>query len=399
MPAKIEKQILIFPDSVVTEQWPHTLKLVNPPQNLKLLNPGECIRIGIVASGDGRDSLLEKTQLSFRVEFAGQVQNHALAAFAGIKQLKPEGLDEVIQVTAAANVAVPPISMASMGASAERWCVPDDAQDGTATIDAEVETPAGHETPLRATILIEGFETGSKRTFKDVDEFEQYSMGYHSQPNPARLYPTLQFFCSNLKMTSGPEDVEGQVIYLATALKGNPAAAKDFMARVSASSKCVQMAGLLALFMDSYDIAPALQSMGEDERAAFQQRPELSGLYDFSSPADAPAKFDLLWAIFSASGQFVAIQKISTALEWRSDWDEFDKARKSSKRIKEWTPSIGRALAYSAAGWSMSSFQQTDPLAADYIDFLIASPDTSDAVKTELKGLQTNPAFQREEKK
>jgi hypothetical protein len=396
MPAKIEKEILVFPNSVVEEQWPHTLKLVNPPQNLKLLNPGECIRIGIVAVGDDRDSLLEKTQLFFRVEFAGQAQDHALAPFAGIKQIKPEGLDEVMQVTAAANVEIPPMSTASLGASAGKWCVPDNAQDGTATIDAEIESPAGHQKQTAARIQIESFEAGSKHLFNNVEDLETFTMGYHYQPNPARLYPELLFFCSDKKLSSNSDQIADQAALLSAALKDDSAAAKDFLARVAARGGCQRALGLLGLLMGGYDIAPALQVMNEDDRQMFQQRPELPDPYAFDSPAEIPAKFDMLWAIFATTGQFAPIQKIATGLEWRSDWEAFDKARKSSKQIKEWTPSIGRALAYSAAGWSISSFQRTDPLAADYIDFLVASPDTPDAVKTELKGLLTNPAFKRQ---
>jgi len=400
IPTKIEKQILVFPDSVVVEQWPHTLQLVNSPQNLKLLNPGQCIRIGIVAIGDDRDSLLEKTQLSFRVEFAGQVQDHALAPLAGTKQLKPEGLDEVMQITAAANVEVPPTSMASMGASAGKWCVPDDAQDGAAAIEVEIESPAGHEKLVKATIAIESFETGSKHAFKDEEEMEKFTMGYHYQPNPARLYPELLIFCSDKKPNSNPDELMDQAALLSAALMGDPAAAKDFLARVATRGECPRYLGLLGLLMGGYDITPALQSMNEGDRQVFQlllqQRPELPDPYKFDSPAEIPAKFDMLWAMFCSTGQFAPIQKIASGLVWRSDWEDFDKARKSKKQFKEWTPAIGRAMAYSVSGWSIGSFQQSDPLAADYIDFMIASPDTPDAVKTELKGLLTNPAFKRE---
>jgi hypothetical protein len=397
---KIEKQILIFPDSVVVEQWAHTLRLVNPPQNLKLLNPGECIRIGIVAVGDDRDSLLEKTQLSFRVEFAGQTQDHALAPLSGTKQIKPEGGDFVLQVLAAANVEAPPLSMASMGASSEKWCVPDDAQDGTATIEAEIEFPAGHEKLARATIAIESFETGSKHAFKDEEEMEKFTMGYHYQPNPARLYPELLIFCSDEKLRSNPDQFMNQAALLSAALKAYPAAARDFLARVATRDECPRHLGLLGLLMAGYDITPALQSMNESDRLVIQQliqqRSELPDPYKFDSPAEIPAKFDMLWAIFCSTGQFAPIQKIASGLVWRSDWEEFDAARKSRKQFKEWTPAIGRAMAYSVSGWSISSFQRSDPLAADYIDFMIASPDTPDAVKTELKGLVTNPAFKQE---
>jgi hypothetical protein len=51
------------------------------------------------------------------------------------------------------------------------------------------------------------------------------------------------------------------------------------------------------------------------------------------------------------------------------------------------------------AGWSLGSFQRTDPLAADYVEFMIASPDTPQNIKSELTGLSTNPAFKQEDKK
>jgi hypothetical protein len=397
-PAKIEKQIMIFPDSVVAEQWPHTLKLVNPPQNLKLLNPGQCIRVGIIATGDGRDGLLEKTQLAFHVELAGQKQDFPLAPFAGTKQLKPEGADAVQQITAAANIQIPSLSMASMGASAANWCVPADAQDGSAVIDAEIESPAGHEKLIRATIPVESFATGSQRAFKDAEELENFTIGYHYQPNPARLYPEVLFFCADNTLNSNPDQIANQAAFLSAVLKTDPTAAKDFLARVAARSGCPRALGLLGLLMGGYDIAPALQSMNEDDRQMFAQHPEMPDPYTFNSPAEVPAKFDMLWAIFCVTGQLAPMQKIATGLEWRSDWEAFDKARKSGQKFKEWTPSIGRGAAYSAAGWSISSFQQTDPLAADYIDSMIVSPDTPEAVKTELKGLLANPAFKREDK-
>ena len=89
-PAKIDTHIFVLGESVVQEQWAHTLKLVNAPQNVTLLNPGQCVRVGVVATGDNRDSLLEKTKLSFRVTFAGQKQEHPLASLEQTKQIKPE---------------------------------------------------------------------------------------------------------------------------------------------------------------------------------------------------------------------------------------------------------------------------------------------------------------------
>jgi hypothetical protein len=62
-------------------------------------------------------------------------------------------------------------------------------------------------------------------------------------------------------------------------------------------------------------------------------------------------------------------------------------------------PGDRTGVGYGAAGWAFGSFQRSDPLAADYIEFLIASPDSPELVKTELKELQTDPAFGWQDKK
>jgi len=392
-PAKIEKQLLLFPDSVVQEQWPHMLNLVNPPQNLKLLNPGECIRVGIVATGDDRDNFLGKTQLAFRVESAGHTDSHDLAPLAGIKQVKPEGGDFVTAVWGAANIRNPIPAPASLGASADSWCVPADAQDGTATIDAEVETPGGRQKLSRTKIQIESFEAGSKRAFKNEDESESFLMNYHGQPHPARFFPELQFYAADTRWRSQTGALETTAAAFSAALKGNPAEADDFMARIAAQTGFTRAFGLLVLLDAGYNIDPVLKTMSEEDRKMFAKHPILPDPFDLTHVEDIGTRLDMLWSIFTSTGQFAPVQKIATALAWRPDWDDLDRARKSANPPKEWTPAIGRAVGYGAAGWALGSFQRTDPLAADYIEFLIASPDTPETVKTELKGLQTNPAF------
>jgi hypothetical protein len=396
LPHKNETFLFLVNESVVLVQWPHTLKLVNAPENVTLLNPGQCIRVGVVATGDNRDQYLEKTKLSFRVKFAGQSQDHALAPLAQTKQIKPEGGDFVTEVLAAAAIKNPLPTSASMGVSADNWCVPADAVDGSATVEAEVETPSGHKTLKPATIQIESFETGSKRTFKDDQEMNDFFQGYHWKPNPARLYPALLFVLAADRKVLEREGTLGSILFsFSSALKADPAAAKDFMARISMEKGITRDFGVTVLFTAGYDIEAVLKTMSQEEQQAFKQNPEIPNPYRFTAPQDIPMEFDMLWAIFCATGQLEPIQKIASGLAWRPDWDEFEKARKSSHPIKEWTPSIGRALAYHAAGWSLASFQETDPLAADYIEYMLASPDTPPAVKSELTGLATNPAFQQ----
>ncbi|HEY1210813.1 MAG TPA: hypothetical protein VGE85_15715 [Terracidiphilus sp.] len=399
MPAKIESHIFVLGESVVQEQWAHTLKLVNAPENVTLLNPGQCIRVGVFATGDNRDEFLEKTKLSFRVKFAGQTQEHALAPLAQFKQIKPEGGDFVTQALAAADIKNPFLTMASMGVSADHWCVRADAGDGTATVEAEIESPAGHQTLKRSTIQIESYETGSKKVFKDIKELSYFLMVYYRQPNPARLLPAMQSAIEYQTANPKSDLIENAAAFLSAALKAEPVAAQDFLTRIATQPPLTRGLGLDILRSSGYDISTVVKTLGPDEQKKIESMPALSDPYDLSPNSTLFHHLDLMWSTFGASGQIKPIRTIASTLAWRPDYDDFDKLRKSGTQISDITPSIARGLAYMAAGWSLSSFQRNDPLAADYIEYMLASPEISESIKTELKGLQTNPAFRENEKK
>jgi hypothetical protein len=85
-------------------------------------------------------------------------------------------------------------------------------------------------------------------------------------------------------------------------------------------------------------------------------------------------------------------------LEWSEDYNKLmERARQA--HASGGTPGTEmpeyafRGVAYGAAGWSMSSLAVRDALLHDYTEALKASPDTPPAVKKELTGLFTNPAF------
>jgi hypothetical protein len=398
-PAKIETHIFVLGESVVQEQWAHTLNLVNAPENVTLLNPGQCVRVGVLATGDNRDSLLENTKLSFRVKFAGQKQDHELASLAQFKRIKPEGGDFVTAVTAAAGVKNPFLTMASMGVSADHWCAPVDARDGTATMEAEVETPSGHQALKSSTIQIESFETGSKKEFKDSQELSNFLMVYYRQPSPARLLPALQSAVAEMANKQSSNFIENAATFLTAALKADPVAAKDFLTRIATEPPMTRSLGLLVMRSAGYDISSVLNILSAEAQQKFQTIHPLADPYDLTPTQALFGHLDLMWSTFGATGQFKPIQTIASTLSWRADYDEFDKLRKTPNHPSTLTPSIARGVAYMAAGWSLGSFQRNDPLVADYIDYMLASPGISESVKSELKGLFTNPAFKRSDKK
>ncbi|MGB9199714.1 MAG: hypothetical protein WCB53_22515 [Terriglobales bacterium] len=396
-PPRIEQQTFLLAGSVVEAQWTHTLNLVNASQNIKLPNPGRCIRVGIYSTGDNRDEYLEKTKLSFRVRFAGHDDIHPFASLSQFKRIKPEGGDFVAGALAVAGVKQPESTktMASLGVSADQWCAPIDASDGVATVEAEVESPSGHQVQTSASLQIESFETGSKKAFKDGQELGEFAQTYYRQPNAARLLPALQFMVEDQTKQPRQGQVEIITAFLSAALNSDPTAAKDFQMRLAAEEPLIRALGLLTLRSAGYDVSGSLKALSAGEQEKFNSLPQLQDPFDLTPTQDLFQHLDMMWMVFGATGQFKPVQTIASTLAWRSDYEEFDKMRKSKNHPTSLTPSIVRGVTYTAAGWSLRSFQRNDPLAADYIDYLLTSSDTPEPVKAELRGLWSNSAFQQ----
>ncbi len=396
-PPKIESQIVPLAESVVQTQWTHTLRLVNAPRNITLLNPGQCIRVGIYSTGDNRDDYLAKTKLSFRVVFAGHSDVHPLASLSEFKQIKPEGGDFVTAALAEGGVKEPAAikTVASLGTSADHWCVPADAGDGSATVVAEIESPGGHQVLTSSTIQIESFETGSRKSFKDGEELSAFAQTYYQQPNPARLLPALQFVVVDQTQHSRQGLVEIFAAFLSAALRSDPVATQDFQIRIAAQPPLTRQLGLLILRSAGYDISNALNALSAEERRKFLSLSPLQDPFDLTPTRELFKHLDMLWAVFGATGDCKPVRTVASALGWRTDYEDFDKLRKTPNPPSTLTPSIARGVVYTAAGWSLRSFQENDPLVADYIDYMLASSDTPEAVKSELTGLASNPAFKQ----
>ncbi len=388
---QIASAFLVISDAVVTAQWPHTLDLVSPPHNITLLNPGQCIRVAVIATGDHRDDLLSKTSLSFQVDFASHSDPHPLAPIQQFKQLKPAG--EV----AAAAIKNPLPTSASLGVSPGRWCVPNDAPDGTASISATaLTTPAGKPLQLSpASIQIQSFSTGSKLPIASEQDFNDFFTTYYRQPNPARLLPILQFAVADDAQAPSPALLVEVAVFLSAALKADPVAANDFLSRIAAQPETVRRIGLVSLRAAGYDISPTVKKLPQAAQDEFATMPPLTDPFDLSPGPEIAVHLDMLWGVFGATGDFAPVKALADTLAWRPDYDAFLKWRDTPNHSDELTPSLIRGVAYTAAGWSLGSFQHSDPLVADYIEFMLASPGTPPLVKTGLEGLATNPAFKK----
>ncbi|HEY6348093.1 MAG TPA: hypothetical protein VI636_01665 [Candidatus Angelobacter sp.] len=387
--AHIESDIWILPEQVVQEQWPATLELVNAPTNLEHVEPGQCVRFGVVATGDGRDVLLKQTKFGFEFSFSGTTQTFVAEPAQAVKQIKPHGGDFVTQALASIKVENPLLTLASLAASRAGWCVPLDAHDGTATLRGTGQTSDGKTVSLKQRRLeVRTYETARKTPpFKDINEVGAWVVQYYQAPDPAQLLPAL-------RMVTAVEEVRkssNTMAFFIAALKAHKPAAEELMRKLPGEERWVRLYAAAALNWAGYS-TDALMSGFTEKDKSFLSSMQLKNAFDMTPAADIGGRQDMLWSIFFATGDMEPVRVIASELAWADDYRQFKKTFDAGTK-PEWNASTFRAVAYSAAGWSLGRLSHQDPLVADYVDAIRSSPNTLLVVKNELAHLFDNPAF------
>jgi hypothetical protein len=389
-PATVHPDLVIVSSEVVQEQWPNSLSLVNAPTDLQQVEPGQCIRFGVISTGDDRDQLLKSVKFSFELTTGGKTQSFDAEPASVIKQVKPVGGDFVTEALGVAGVENPIPSVASLAVSQTHWCVPADVQDGSATVVARVLLGNGKLFVLNPrTVEVKTFEGARKKpAFTDMKTFAPWLQAYHWAPDPAHLLPGLRIAAAEPDAGSGYSIMS----FFIAALTASPAAQDDVAHHLPSESAATRAYAVPLLRLAGYNVDPLLSGF-KDENKAKLKSVGVPNPFDISPDRVLPSKMDMLWASFFASGRIEPVRTIASMLAWREDYDKFMKMRESGQKPVELTDSIMRGVVYSAAGWSISILSRNDGVVADYIDALKVSSETPDAVKRELSGLYTNAAF------
>lgn len=374
-------------DSVVTGEWPASLSVVNSPTSLEYLSPGQCVRVGVVVTGSNQQQLLATMRIGLQVRFSGQQKTFDPQAPAAVRRVKPKGYDFVAGVLHSANVPTPELEMASLAASASQWCVPADAAPGR--IEFAVSAVTGEKTiPLKIIVASVDSFTTPEVPFKTDSEATQFIMTYHFAPRPALLVTAARQVPPDHQADPNMQQ------FFVSAFRENPQAASLLGPQIAACPRPTQLLllSLLAKASVSLLTPPALD---QEEKNVLAHAPPLSDPYDTTPNRELWSRLDLLWSEFFATGRIEPVRAIAHSLAWRKDYDAFVEIKNAGQPITELTESIVHGLTFSAAGWSLGSFQRTDGLAADYIDAIAASPDTSPEIRKQLVVLQTDPAFRK----
>lgn len=388
-PAALEPAPWVIDETVVTEQWSKTLPVVHAPAELKDLAPGQCVRLMVIATGDHASDFLGAPEIGFKVRFDGRERTIAAAPATAKKELKSSQYDAMQALLAKGklNVTIPPV--AAVSASSGRWCVPDDAQAGEASFAAAIVL-AGKRTELNTVALrVIAPETPGKLPFHDEASVSDWMVAYYQHPQAAYIVPMI----AQLPDIFKKRDVATTVQQLELAAMERSPAATARMGVLLGKQSAQAQAMTVQLAKEGGLALPLPFKLSEGQQEFVDKLPPLPDAYDLTPDQKLFGKQDQLWSLFSATGQRAPVDSVIGMLAWHGDWIAFKKLQDSHAKITELTPEIVRGLAYSSAGWSLASFQRSDPLVADYIAAAIAEPGTPAEIKTELQHLADNPAF------
>jgi hypothetical protein len=380
-------EIVVLAEPVVRDQWAASLETVSVPTPLSYIQAGQCVRFGIYATGAHSHELLRSATFAFQLQFDGHTQQHPPESAAEVKRIKPQGLAAMSQLTGN-ELKVSAADFDSMAASRLRWCANSDVRDGKLTVSGSGTLPDGKSVALGSiTIDVMTFDSVRAKWPFDNEKFDGWVQTYHNSPDPAHLYPAIQY------QATTPQALRQRNImaFFVTALKASPEALADLAHKVDREPSNSKVYMLAILKLAGYDINPLVSGIAHDDLTAI----EAISLLHFDGTVDRTIGWqqDMLWASFFATGDFNSVKTMASMLAWKDDYQKYASQIKEKKPPAEMTTSFWRGLGYCSAGWSLLALSQSDEVVEDYVEALEASPETPALVRQQLKNRFSNPAF------
>ena len=192
--------------------------------------------------------------------------------------------------------------------------------------------------------------------------------------------------------------------FFAFTFKASPAARAAAVEAYPTLDPEIQPALLWVLRLGGYDLSQLLPTLSREALATFnavEALPDPRLLPQFQDPVNLQAVRDIgnvmdqCWAGWMATGDRSYLRALVGLLEGAADYEAFKAWQNERGGAKGLNARVVRGLAYQIAGWSISSFQRTDPLVADWLHYWQNEPAVPAAVRREIAALPTNPAFQR----
>lgn len=403
-PTELRPAIVLFASDWL-DRIPPTGR-VNAPDFLHNLHAGQRLTIGLMAKGAERDQLLRGlTGRIHVITHPGETAHSFDLKPASVRQIKAEGADMALLAIAAGGVQgedrakmESAMSLVSLAAMAQDWTVPADRPPTEVEIRVELSGPA--------TVAIEPVHLPVKPAADWLKEappsaeaIGKQMTRYHSARAPGEVIAWFQAMARTPALRSPA--VYGYFVF---SFQANAATRAAAIAAYPSLPPETQSALLWVLRLGGSDLRRTFPALPEEAIARYDSvtsLPDPRQLPEFRDPVDPSAvkqlgnTMDLCWSGWMATGDKTYLRTLAGLLSHPGDFAELQAWQRNRGGEKGLNARVANGLGYQIAGWSIGSFQRTDPLVADWMAFWQNDSGTPDIVRRELGGLATNPAFRR----
>lgn len=380
---------------------------VNAPEVLSTLYPGQKIALALIAEGPDRDKLLSEVKVSVRISSPtkGTVEQLDLKP-AAIRRIKAEGADAALLALKAGGISgkdreimEQATALISFGILQSDWAAPPVEQPEEVQITATISGNAPAVALESVSLKLRPTADWLNEPLPSQQEIGKYMNRYHEDLSPGRLLHMLTAVVSN-----GSLEAPAISGFFATAFRDNSAARRVALALFPSLNPKTQSALLFVLQLGGQDISGLSSTLPGGATASLPTvKPliDLRNLPPFADPVTPEAVrgigdiMDQCWCGWMATGDQSYLRALVGLLSGAPDFQAYQSWVKTKGGVKGLNASVARGLAYQIAGWSIGSFQRSDPHAADWLHFWENDPTFPAALRQEIAALATNPAFRR----
>ena len=406
IPATIRKELWIL-SANWSELEPPT-GAVNVPGRMDTLSPGDRIALALAADGSEREKLFDGCTLDVRIEIDGTLfEQHGLKP-TNIRRLKAEGADFAIGAIKAAGLAPGDVvrmeqatALTSLAEFRPAWTAPEVAEATEVRIEARISGGTAVATVLEAArVKIRPWADWAKDPAVDRPTIAGYFNRYQDNVPAGYLLPLFKGASSVGVLQSVP-----LAEFFVVAFKRNVAAQKAALDLLPSLDPTFQYTLLAVLRRGGTDITKYIHLLpagGQNSLRSMDRDPDPPAIPDFADPVSVAsarelgATMDQCWGAWMASGDPVYLRTLVNLLARAQDYPAFQSWTATKGGAKGLNGRVLRGLSYQIAGWSIASFERTDPHAADWLAFWQSDPAVPESIRKEITSLPINPAFKRQ---
>lgn len=380
--------------------------VVNYPEPLTSLYPGQKIALALICEGSNRDKLLRDVTISARFTSAGGATETRELKPVTVRRIKAQGADmALVSLNAAGidqrDVAATRDAMATVSYAVFQpdWKAPAAAKPEDFRISVTIKSGAPAVEAKEVVLKLRPASDWLWESAPRPEEYGAYMNRYHEDLAPGHLLTLLKRVADENKFNS-----LAVASFFAIAYKENSAARRAALDLFPILDGHTQFALMFVFRLGGQDISklpskvpanalaalPGIEPMKDPRAQLFFPEPVTP-----ESLREVGNTMDQCWAGWMATGDPSYLRALVGLLAWAPDYAVFQAWIQSHRGLAGFNASVARGFAYQIAGWSIGSFQRTDPHAADWLSYWNNDPTFPLDLRREITALPTNLAFRR----